>query len=132
CARNAGSCVRKQNGFPVRRNRMNSHRGEEHYTGSNHFPECRARFWSQSVVAAFLLTMMSFGAAPVSAQSRNIEWNDLAKIVSVSDPQISPDGKTIVIVISRPNLEQDRNERELVQIDIASGAQHALTYERKS
>jgi len=66
------------------------------------------------------------------AQSRHIELNDLAKIVSVSDPQISPDGKTIVVVVSRANVEQDRNERELVQVDISSGAQHPLTYERKT
>jgi dipeptidyl aminopeptidase/acylaminoacyl peptidase len=66
-----------------------------------------------------------------SAQSRRIELADFTKITSVSDPQISPDGKSIVFVVSRPNLEQDRNDRELVQMDIASGAQHSLTYERK-
>ena len=66
-----------------------------------------------------------------SAQTRRIELADLAKITSVSDPQISPDGKSIVFVVSRPNLEQDRSDRELVQMDIASGAQHSLTYERK-
>jgi len=72
-----------------------------------------------------------FGAT-LSAQSRHIELNDLAKIVSVSDPQISPDGKTIVVVVGRQNLEQDRTDRELVQVDVSSGAQHALTYERKT
>jgi len=66
------------------------------------------------------------------AQSRHVELSDLAKMVSVSDPQISPDGKTIAVVVSRANVDQDRNERELVQIDIASGAQHPLTYERKT
>ncbi len=81
---------------------------------------------------ACLLSIWLFGAAPASTQSRHIELNDLAKIVSVSDPQISPDGKTIVVVVSRPNLEQDRNERELVLVDIASGKQRALTYERKT
>lgn len=80
----------------------------------------------------FLMATLVVGTSPVSAQSRHIELNDLAKIVSVSDPQISPDGKTIVVVLSRANLEQDRNERELMQIDIASGAQHPLTYERKT
>src|SRR5260370_26528022 len=67
----------------------------------------------------------------LSAQTRRIELNDYAKIPSVSDPQISPDGKTIVFVVSRPNLDQDRSDRELVLIDITTGAQHVLTYERK-
>src|SRR5207245_10630036 len=60
----------------------------------------------------FRLAALMFGAA-LSAQSRHIELNDLAKIVSVSDPQISPDGKTIVVVVGRQNLEQDRTDREI-------------------
>jgi dipeptidyl aminopeptidase/acylaminoacyl peptidase len=71
------------------------------------------------------------GAASASAQTRQIELSDLAKITSVSDPQISLDGKSIVFVVSRPNIEQDRSDRELVLIDIASGTQRVLTYDRK-
>ena len=80
-----------------------------------------------------LFVFMNLGSAVRSrAQSRHIELNDLAKIASVSDPQISPDGKTIVVVVGRPNLERDRIERELVLVEIASGIQHPLTYERKT
>jgi dipeptidyl aminopeptidase/acylaminoacyl peptidase len=83
----------------------------------------------------FLSTVLLFAAllayGPARAQTRHIELNDLAKITSVSDPQISPDGKTIAFVVSRPNIEQDRSDRQLVQIEIATGAQHVLTYERK-
>src|SRR2546427_5474676 len=78
---------------------------------------------------ALLLVLPQIPAA--SAQSRRIELNDYSKIVSVSDPQISPDGRSIVVAVSRPNLEQDRSDRELVSIDIATGAQRILTYERK-
>ena len=82
---------------------------------------------------ALLFSMLFlFGSSPASSQSRRLELNDFLKITSVSDPQISPDGKTIVVVVSRPNLDQDRNERELLQIDVASGMQRALTYERKT
>jgi len=82
----------------------------------------------------FLLLGLLLGlclSPSTSAQTRHIELSDFAKITSVSDPQISPDGKSIVFVVSRPNLEQDRSDRELVQMDIASGTQHSLTYERK-
>jgi dipeptidyl aminopeptidase/acylaminoacyl peptidase len=83
--------------------------------------------------AVLLFVSMNFvGAVPAHAQSRHIALSDLTKIVSVSDPQISPDGKTIVVVVGRQNIEQDRTERELVQIDIASRTPHALTYERKT
>jgi dipeptidyl aminopeptidase/acylaminoacyl peptidase len=75
--------------------------------------------------------MVFLASQPTLAQTRHIELNDYAKIASVSDPQISPDGKTIVFVVSRPNLEQDRGDRQLVLMDIATAAQHVLTYERR-
>lgn len=63
--------------------------------------------------------------------ARTIELDDFAKISSVSDPQISPDGKSIAFVRSRVNLDQDRADRDLLIIDIASGAPRALTHDRK-
>ena len=84
-----------------------------------------------ALIVALVLSLGLFGGASLSAQMRHIELNDYAQITSVSDPQISPDGRSIVFVVSRPNLEQDRSDRELVLIDIATGAQQVLTYERK-
>jgi dipeptidyl aminopeptidase/acylaminoacyl peptidase len=49
----------------------------------------------------------------------------------VSDPQISPDGKSIVIVVSRRNFEDDINDVELVLVDVTTGAQRILTVGRK-
>jgi dipeptidyl aminopeptidase/acylaminoacyl peptidase len=63
--------------------------------------------------------------------ARTIQLDDLLKIASVSDPQISPDGKSIAFVVSRPNLEQDRSDRELLVIDIPSGVPRALTHDRR-
>jgi len=62
---------------------------------------------------------------------RRIEAEDFAKIVTVSDPQIAPGGKSIVCVVSRANLEQDRFDRDLVLVDIATGAQRTITASRK-
>jgi dipeptidyl aminopeptidase/acylaminoacyl peptidase len=78
-----------------------------------------------------LLVGVLFGMRSATAQSRHIELNDAVKITSVSDPQISPDGKSIVIGVSRPNVDEDRRDSELVGIDIATGAQHVLTHDRK-
>src|SRR5258708_25609718 len=88
-------------------------------------------FPSSQFFSSLLLVIALLANQPARAQTRHIELNDYAKITSVSDPQISPDGKTIVFVVSRPNLEEDRSDRQLVQIDIATGAHHVLTYERK-
>jgi len=82
-------------------------------------------------LSGFLLITALVPMGPAFGQTRHIELNDYAKITSVSDPQISPDGKSIAFVVSRPNLDEDRSDRQLVLLDIATGAQHVLTYERK-
>jgi len=87
------------------------------------------RVWLARVCAVVMGCAIAVSSA--WAQARRIELADYAKIVGVSDPQISPDGKSIVCVVSRVNLEQDRNDRALVLVDIASGAQRVLTYDRK-
>jgi dipeptidyl aminopeptidase/acylaminoacyl peptidase len=79
---------------------------------------------------AILLSTL-FVLVPVCLGQRRIEIADFEKVVTVSDPQISPDGKSVVCVVSRPNVEQNVNDRQLVSIDIQTGAQHILTYDRK-
>lgn len=81
--------------------------------------------------AALILLAVLLAAGTVSAHQRRIQLDDLAKVVTVSDPQISPDGKSIVCVVSRPNFEEDRTDSELVVIDVATGAQRVLTFDRK-
>jgi dipeptidyl aminopeptidase/acylaminoacyl peptidase len=83
------------------------------------------------LLSATLLIAGFLAARPAPAQTRPIQLDDYAKLTAVSDPQISPDGKSIAFVVSRLNLEQDRSDRELALIDIATGAVHTLTYERK-
>jgi dipeptidyl aminopeptidase/acylaminoacyl peptidase len=78
---------------------------------------------------AVLLSLSTPGRA--KAQARKVELGDLQKIVDVSSPEISPDGKSIVIVVSRVNWDGDRYDSQLVQVDVASGAQRPLTNIRK-
>lgn len=86
---------------------------------------------SAGLFSCVLLAVTLLASGPSLAQQRHIELNDYAKITSVSDPQISPDGKGIAFAVGRPNIDQDRIDRELVLIDIATGTQRVLTYERK-
>ncbi len=66
-----------------------------------------------------------------SAQQHRIQLEDLTKIVTVSDPQISPDGKSIVCVVTRQNFDEDRSDHELMLVDVATSAQKVLTFDRK-
>jgi dipeptidyl aminopeptidase/acylaminoacyl peptidase len=77
--------------------------------------------------SAALASCLAFLAAGAAAQPRRFAIDDLAKIVRVADPQIAPDGRSIVVVVSRPDYEENRNAAELVLIDIGTGAQRVLT-----
>src|ERR1700728_3391935 len=82
---------------------------------------------------AIIATLMAvlLATATGSAQERRIQLEDVTKIVTVSDPQISPDGKSIICVVSRQNFDENRSDRELVLVDVATGAQRVLTLDRK-
>ena len=76
-------------------------------------------------VAAVLL------AASALAQPRRVTLDDLGRVVRVSDPQIAPDGKSIVVVMSRANYDENRYDAELVLVEVAGGKQRSLTQERR-
>ena len=67
----------------------------------------------------------------INAFGARIQPSDRFRLVSPSDPQISPDGKSIVFVVSRANSKDGRYDTELTLIDVASGAQRPLTFERR-
>jgi dipeptidyl aminopeptidase/acylaminoacyl peptidase len=78
------------------------------------------------LTAASLLVMIC-GA---SATARPIDIDDLGAMVRIASPRISPDGRSIVIVVSRPDYEENRFENRLVLVDIDSGTQMRLTNTR--
>ena len=54
----------------------------------------------------------------------DLAW--LGKMVRVSDPQIAPDGKSLVAVVTRLDYENDLNLAELAQVDMASARRGIL------
>jgi dipeptidyl aminopeptidase/acylaminoacyl peptidase len=73
--------------------------------------------------------ILSFSAFTPFAQKK-FEVNDLVKLVGISDPQISPDGKSILIVLSRADTMSNTYKSELVLVDVATGSSRPLTFER--
>ncbi|HET7458637.1 MAG TPA: S9 family peptidase [Gemmatimonadaceae bacterium] len=72
------------------------------------------------------------GAAPrAGAAARAFDLADLGRIVRVADPQISPDGRSIAVVVSRADFDVDRWMPELVLVDVATGAQRQLVAARR-
>jgi dipeptidyl aminopeptidase/acylaminoacyl peptidase len=71
------------------------------------------------------LSVRSAAATPV------FQLSDLQKIVNLGEPQISPDGKRIAVIVGTPNFKTDKSEEELDLIDVASGSRRALTWKRE-
>jgi dipeptidyl aminopeptidase/acylaminoacyl peptidase len=78
----------------------------------------------KTLVFAVLLSVPVFGAS-------RFDVAHLDKIARVADPQISPDGKSIVVVVSHPNYAEDRYDADLVLVDVSSGRRRALTHDRR-
>ena len=57
--------------------------------------------------------------------------DDLQKLVSLRDPQISPDGKQIAVVVSTPDWKTDKAKQEIDLVDVATGTRRALTWNRE-
>ena len=53
------------------------------------------------------------------------------RIVRIADPQISPDGRTIIVTVGRADFDEDRYDDELVRVDVASGRTETLTAQRR-
>jgi len=66
-------------------------------------------------------------AAPLAAQKRAITFEDYIALKSVSDPQLSPDGKWVAYTVSIPSLQDNRNVSRVWVAEVATGKSHQLT-----
>ncbi|MBO2010758.1 alpha/beta hydrolase family protein [Hymenobacter negativus] len=78
-------------------------------------------FWSAALLQFIELLLPNAACA-----QRRFELADIGKVVSVTDPQLSPDGRQVLIVVSRPNLTANRHEAEVVMVETTSGQQRVL------
>ena len=83
---------------------------------------------SAKVSLILLFFALLFASAP--ARANRFTADDVVRVTRVSDPQISPDGKSIVIVVGHPNFKTDKIDSELVLVDIATSTEHVLTHDR--
>jgi len=89
------------------------------------------RSWRAPVGLIVSTTVVLMGAPTVAlAQERTLEIDDLRLEVGVSTPALSPDGRQVIVTTSTPNYEDNRFDRTLILVDIASGEQLELTPQR--
>ena len=79
------------------------------------------------LAAAFSLVTASAIAQPAHEPFR---LKDLRKIVDISNPAISPNGKEIAFIISRADWEKDKRVPEIELVDVGTGSIRSLSYRR--
>ncbi len=67
-------------------------------------------------------------AAP--AVARTIDFAAMRHAVSLSEPQISPDGSRIAFIKARADFKKDRSVSQLMLLDVRTKRMRALTFER--
>ncbi|MFZ0454309.1 MAG: S9 family peptidase [Ignavibacteriaceae bacterium] len=82
----------------------------------------------------FFLLFFSYSSFFTFGQSEKkpFQLTDLRKIVNISDPQISPDGKQIAVVVSRYDWDKDSVKQEIDLIDVSNSSKRSLTFQRSS
>ena len=79
------------------------------------------------------LCMVCFLAWPAGgAAARAFQLGDLRKIVTLNDPQISPDGKEIALNVSTPDWGTDKPKVEIDLVNATNGHRRALVSNRES
>jgi len=81
-------------------------------------------------VAAAVAAFATAANADAAAAAQPFALADLANVVKIATPQISPDGRRAVALISRIDSEHNRENDEIDLIDLATGIPRVLTFER--
>ena len=77
--------------------------------------------------AILLGLLILLAPVPVVAQKRAIRFEDFIALKSVSDPQLSPDGKWVAYTVSTVSLQDNRGVARVWIAEVATGRARALT-----
>ena len=80
----------------------------------------------------FVLVILAvgFGNFAISAQQpakRPVKIDDFARLKSVGDPQLSPDGKWVAYTVSTIDLEKDKRDTDIWMVSWDGGDEIRLT-----
>ena len=78
-----------------------------------------------------LVVLLSFCVGVVAQQKRSMTFEDVLAIKSVSDPQVSPDGKWVAYVVTSTDMKENANDADLWLVSTAGGDPIRLTTNKK-
>jgi len=86
----------------------------------------------KSIAKTFFILILTFGVILAQSNKKPFQLKDLRKLVNISDPQISPDGSRIAVIISKPDWKKDKNIQKIDLVNIADGSIRSITYKREN
>src|SRR5260370_34677149 len=66
-------------------------------------------------------------AFSLAAQKQPFDVQALLKIARISEPQLSPDGKTVAFTVQTIDLEQNTKPKQIYTVPTAGGSPHQVT-----
>lgn len=80
-----------------------------------------------TLASALLLVFLSWPASAGQAAKRPLGLDDLAKVRTVTDPQVSPDGQWVAYVVGTLDAEKDKRDTDLWMVSWDGSRQVRLT-----
>ncbi len=75
------------------------------------------------------LVLLVLACLPLGAAQKPFDATALLKLARLSDPQLSPDGKTVAFVAETPDLDANSKPRQIHLAPLAGGAARPITTE---
>jgi dipeptidyl aminopeptidase/acylaminoacyl peptidase len=79
------------------------------------------RTWRRRLPVAAIVLLVAGETSAQSTAPARLSLDDLRHMAALRSPAISPDGKRVAMIVSRPDFERNLNVAELVVVDLASG-----------
>ena len=86
------------------------------------------KFKSTTVLFITLINLLAF---TLSAQN-HIKLDDMDKLYALSDPQLAPDGKSILVIVAKADTVTNKNKSSIYKVNIATASSQQLTFNRVS
>ena len=77
-----------------------------------------------------LAALLGAAVALPTIAAPSFQLADLQQIVRLSEPALSPDGRQVALVVSRPDVKSNQARLELDLVDVATGARRVLSWQR--
>ncbi len=88
-----------------------------------------ARALATALLASALLAGTGNAAAHLPTLLKTLQLSDLRKLVSVSAPKLSPDGREVVVLVGRNDFDDDRTIVDLTLVNVRSRQSRVLVHD---